>query len=260
MKQDVEYAFRIFARAPGFTAIVILTLALGIGANTAIFSIVQAVLLRPLPFPKPGRLVVIWERSLHEKGLAKLFDMYRDFDTYRDNNQSFEKISGATWATSGRILTGRGRAQTVLAIPATVDFFSMLGVAPEAGRTFATEDLKRGCSVVLEHRFWQNALNADKSVVGQSLRMDDQECTVLGVMPASFAFYPDQTAMWLLLTANNPIARDPERNGVGIFARLKPGVTLESAEQRCGNCTITRIAATGTADWLSRWFIRCRKS
>ena len=231
MKRDVEYALRIFARAPGFTAIVILTLALGIGANTAIFSIVQAVLLRPLPFHDPGRLVVVWERALHEKGLAKLFDIYRDFDTYRKDNRSFEKIAGATWATSGRIMTGRGSAQSVLAIPATVDFFSMLDVAPEAGRTFAVEDLTRGCSVVLEHRFWRNTLNGDKSIVGQSLRLDDQECTVLGVMPESFVFYPDQTAMWLLLTPNNPIARDPERSGVGIFARLKPGVTLESAEE-----------------------------
>jgi len=230
VKQDIVYGLRIFSRAPGFTAVVILTLALGIGANTAIFSIVQAVLLRPLPYRDPGRLVLIWERSLREKNLSKLFDLYRDFDTYSKNNRSFEKISGATWGTSSRIMTGRGRAQPVLAIPATVDFFAMLGVAPEAGRTFSQDDLTRGCSVVLEHRFWQNALNGDKGIVGQSLRLDDQECTVLGVMPPSFVFYPDQTAMWWLLTPNHPIARDPERNGVGVFARLKPGVTLESAE------------------------------
>jgi putative ABC transport system permease protein len=231
VKQDIGYAFRIFAKAPGFTAIVILTLALGIGANTAIFSIVQAVLLRPLPFHEPGRLVVVWERALHEKGLSKLFDMYRDFDAYSRNNQSFEKIAAATWATGGRILTGHGPARSVLTIPATVDFFTMLGVGPEVGRTFSPDDLNRGCSVVLEHRFWQNSLNGDKGIIGKSLRMDDLECVVLGVMPASFVFYPDETAMWSLLTPNHPIARDPERNGVGIFARLKPGVSIETAQR-----------------------------
>jgi putative ABC transport system permease protein len=231
MRQDIAYALRIFTRAPGFTAVVILTLALAIGANTAIFSIVQAVLLRPLPFHEPGRLVVVWERALHEKGLAKLFDMYRDFDTYNKNSQSLEKSAGLTWAVSGRILTGQGKAQTVLAIPATLDFFSMLGVAPELGRTFSRDDLTRGCSVVLEHRFWQSSLNGDRSILGKTLRMEDQECTVLGVMPASFVFYPDQTAMWSLLTPNHPIARDPDRNGLGVFARLRPGVTVESAQR-----------------------------
>ncbi len=230
MKQDVAYAFRIFAKAPGFTAILVLTLALGIGANTAIFSIVQAVLLRPLAYRDPGRLVVVWDRALHEKALSKVFDMYRDFDTYSKNSRSFETIAGATWSVGGRILTGHGKAQTVLAIPATVDFFTLLGVAPELGRTFTPDDLARGCSVVLEHRFWQNSLGGDRSIAGKSLRMEDQECTVLGVMPASFAFYPDQTAMWSLLTPNSPIVREPERNGVAIFARLKPGTTIESAE------------------------------
>ncbi len=230
MKRDIAYALRIFAKAPGFTAVILFTLALGIGATTAIFSIVQTVLLRPLPFHEPDRLVVVWDRALREKGLSKLLDMYRDFDVYGKNNRSFEKVAGATWAVSGRIVTGRGKAQTALAVPTTVDFFNLLGVAPEAGRTFAGEDLARGCSVVLEHRFWQNALGGDKSIVGQSLRMEDQECVVLGVMPASFAFYPDQTAMWQLLTPNHPIARDPDRNGVAIFARLRPGVSLENAE------------------------------
>src|SRR5271154_6885220 len=95
MKQDIGYALRIFARAPGFTVIVILTLALGIGANTAIFSVVQAVLLRPLPFRDSGRLVVIWERVLHEKRLSKVPDPFRDFGIYRETNRSFETIAAA---------------------------------------------------------------------------------------------------------------------------------------------------------------------
>jgi predicted permease len=230
VKQDIGYALRIFARAPGFTVIVILTLALGIGANTAIFSVVQAVLLRPLPFRDSGRLVVIWERVLHEKRLAKVPVPFRDFGIYRQTSRSFETIAAAPPAAPGRILTGFGNAQAALVIPVTLDFFSLLGVPPEVGRTFSADDLTRGCSVVLEHRFWQSALNGDKSIVGKNLRMEELECTVLGVMPASFVFYPEKTAMWSLLTPNNLIARDPDRNGVGIFARLRPGVTLEAAE------------------------------
>jgi putative ABC transport system permease protein len=231
VKQDIGYALRLFRRAPGFTAIVILTLALGIGATTAIFSIVQAVLLRPLPFRDAGRLVVIWERVIHEKRLAKVPDPYRDFGIYGKTNRSFETIAGASPAAPGRILTGFGKAQAALVIPATLDFFSVLGVPAELGRTFSADDLSRGCSVVLEHRFWQNALNGDRNIVGRNLRMEDLECTVLGVMPSTFVFYPDTTAMWSLLTPNNPIARDPDRSGVGIFARLKPGVTLQAAEE-----------------------------
>jgi putative ABC transport system permease protein len=230
VKQDIGYALRIFRRAPAFTAIVILTLALGIGANTTIFSIVQAVLLRPLPFRDSSRLVVIWERVIHEKRLARVPDPFRDFGLYGKTNRSFETIAAASPAAPGRILTGFGKAQPALVIPATLDFFSVLGVPPELGRTFSADDLTRGCSVVLEHRFWQNALNGDRGILGKNLRMEDLECTVLGVMPASFSFYPETTAMWSLLTPNNPIARDPDRNGVGIFARLRPGITLEAAE------------------------------
>ncbi len=227
--QDIRSGLRMFVKAPGFTAIVILTLALGIGANTAIFSILHAVLLRPLPYQAPDQLVVVWQSAVREKG-SKLFAPYRDFENWRDNSRSLAQLAGATWATEGQVLTGHGAPRNVLAIPTTVGLFSLLGVSPALGRTFYDEDFSRGCTVVIAHRFWQSALGAQPSVIGQSLQLDGQTCTVVGVMPSAFVFYPEPTELWTLITPNSRIARNPDRFGVGVFGRLKPGVSKESVE------------------------------
>src|ERR1700733_6880479 len=139
-RQDVAYATRAFAHAPGFTAVVILTLALGIGATTAIFSVVNAVLLHPLPFRNPDRLVVIWERFISNPNSPPVFDSYRDFENWKSGSQSFERLAPATWKAEGQILTGAGPAREVFAMPVGIDFFSLLGVAPELGRTFQQDD------------------------------------------------------------------------------------------------------------------------
>jgi len=229
--QDVRYGLRIFQRAPGFTAVAVFTLALGIGANTAIFSIVQAVLLRPLPYKDSERLVAIWDTALQDKGVSKLFDAYRDLEIYRQHSHSFEQAAGATWARGDSVMTGRGPAQNVFAIPATADFFSLLGVRPVLGRTFTKDDLNLGCAVVLANGFWQRKLGGPASIVGQTLRLDDQACVVTGVMPAGFDFYPTgATAMWKLVTRADPMAKDPDHSNIGIFARLKPGETIEKAQ------------------------------
>jgi predicted permease len=229
--QDTRYGLRSFARTPASTAIIILTLALGIGASTAIFSIIDAVLLRPLPYKDPGRLVAVWDRESHERGTSKLFTPYRDFTEFQRGSQSFEQLGGATWATSPMILTGRGPAKSVLAIPSTLGFFSLLGVSPALGRTFQQSDLNRGCTVVLAHPFWQSVLGGQAGIVGQSLALDNQPCIVIGVMPAGFSFYPDATSMWKLETPTGEIARNPERRGIGTFARLKPGITIAFAQE-----------------------------
>jgi len=228
---DLRYGFRSFSRTPGATAVIILTLALGIGASTAIFSIIDAVLLKPLPYKDPARLVVVWDREIHERGTSKLFTPYQDFKEFQKAATSFVQIAGATWATSPMILTGRGTARNVLAIPSTVGFFSLLGVSPALGRTFQQSDLDRACTVVLAQRFWQSALGGQTAIVGQSLALDNQPCIVIGVMPAGFSFYPDATSMWRLETPTGEIARNPERRGIGTFARLKPGVTISAAQE-----------------------------
>ena len=229
--EDVRYALRISRRSPGFTTIAVFTLALGIGANTAIFSIVEAVMLRPLPYKDSGRLVAVWDREARVTGIAKLFDAYRDLRIYRQHSLTLEHAAGATWARDDSVMTGHGPAQNVLALPVTVDFFSLLGVPAALGRTFSGEDLNLGCAVVLADGFWRRKLGAQAGIAGQTLRLDDQACVVTGVMPAGFDFYPaEATAMWRLVTHGDPITKDPDHFNVGIFARLKPGETIENAQ------------------------------
>ena len=157
--QDVRYGLRLFGRKPGFTAIVALTLALGIGANTAVFSIVEAVLLRPLPYRDPSRLVVIYLRNVHETGTSKMFASLRDYRAFA-RAHSFEQAAAATWATGGRLLRGYGQAQDILAMPVSESFFALLGVEPALGRTFIPGDVQGGCSVVLSDRLWRGPLRA----------------------------------------------------------------------------------------------------
>jgi putative ABC transport system permease protein len=231
LRRDVRYAARTLARAPGFTAVAVITLALGIGANTAVFSITHAVLLRPLPYREPDRLVAVWDRIVREQGMSKLFVQYRDLERWQELSRSFEQLAAVTWATAGRILTGHGAPRNVLAIPATRDLFSLLGVPPRLGRTFEPEDQTRGCTLVLSHRFWRDVLGGPTNLSTLALSLDDEACTVAGVMPAGFVFFPEPTAMWRLITPNDILVRNPERTGgVGVFGRLKAGVTLAAAE------------------------------
>jgi predicted permease len=230
-KQDAAYAARIFARARGFTAVVILTLALGIGATTAMFSVVNAVLLHPLPFRNPDRLVVIWEKFIRHPDDPPVFDSYGDFENWKSGSQSFERLAPATWRTDEQtILTGAGPSREVVAIPVGVDFFSVLGVAPELGRVFQTDDLHQGCTVVLKHSFWTQTFGGQRNIVGRHIQLSENACTVVGVMPPGFTFYPDVTAMWTLITPDSAIVRKPN-SAVGVFGLLKPGVSIERAQQ-----------------------------
>jgi predicted permease len=224
--QDVRYAGRLFTRTPVLTAAIVLTLALGIGATTGVFSIVQAVLLRPLPYRDPGRLVAIWDGHVRAANLSKVFASYEDFQTWRRHSTSFDQLAAITWASGEQILTGRGPAKVALSIPATSEFFSLLGIRAAHGRTFQAQDLERGCVVVLAHHFWRDALGSAADAVGGSVTLDHQACTVVGVMPATFRFFPEAADLWRL------IGRDDQSpvGGVGVFGRLKAGVSRESAQ------------------------------
>jgi len=226
--QNLLYAARTLRRAPGFTAMVVLTLALGIGANTAIFSILYGVLLRPLPYRDPSRLVAIWGREIHAKGTSKLFELYGDYENWKAHSRAFEAFGAATWAGPiDRTLTGRGPARTFGVEPVTADFFALLGVPAALGRTFLPEDQTGGCSVVVAHAFWQEMLGGRKDAAGQNLRLDEQECRVLGVMPAGFAFYPpNAVSMWSV----NPRPQRPDQFSIGVFGRLKPDISIAQAQ------------------------------
>ena len=226
---DLRYALRLFAKSPGFAVVVVATLALGIGANTAVFSIVNGVLLRPLPYREPGRLVDVLDTSVREKELAKLFASYRDLEEYARHARTVEQIGAATWATRpGAVLRGRGPAKSYLTIPVTSGFFRTLGVGAQLGRTFSAEDVRGGCAVVLSDGFWRGPMHGDRGIVGQTVSLDNRACRVMGIMPAGFGFYPPETQIWTLLLPDDP--RLQKYFGVFIVARLKPGVTQAQAQ------------------------------
>jgi len=230
LSQDIRYGARILRQKPGFTAIAALTLALGIGANTAVFSIVHAVLLQPLPYQDPQHLVVIWDvEAKNERGMP-IFASFHDFEQFRRYAHSFSSISAATWAGAGRVWTHGGISKNVLALPATADFFATLGVQAALGRTFGREDEKQGaCAVVLSHGFWKEKFHSDATAAGKTITLDDQLCNITGVMPEKFSFYPRQAQMWRLVEPH-----PKERPIVGVFARLKPGVTVAQAQAEVG--------------------------
>lgn len=150
-------------------------MALGIGANTAVFSIIDGVLLRPLPYQDPNRLIDILDTSPREKGLARIFASYADFEEFSKHARTLERLAATTWAgRTGAILTGRGPAKSYLTLPVTADFFATLGVAAERGRTFTRDDLRGGCAIVLSDKFWRGPLGADASIAGQTLSLDDR--------------------------------------------------------------------------------------
>jgi putative ABC transport system permease protein len=226
--QNARYAWRLTKKSPGFTTVAALTLALGIGANTAVFSILDAVLLRPLPYRDPGRLVVIWDVLSKAKEGGPIFASYGDFEQFEKYARSFSSISAATWASGGRVWKNGPKAVSVLPEPVTIGFFGTLGVRAELGRTFNRSDTQRGCALVLSHDFWMAKMNGNRAVLNRTLALDDTLCDVVGVMPASFSFYPRVTAMWMLA---GPNYKNREKLMVGTFARLKPGVTRAQATE-----------------------------
>lgn len=228
--RDSRLALRSLRRSPGFTLITILTLALGIGAATAVFSVVDAVLVKPLPYKEADRLVAVWGHSRTDPNLPKVFLNYADFDEFRRKATTLEEVSAAAWGPlSSHILSGDGPARQLTLIPVSASFFSLLGATAELGRTFTTSDEASGCSIVLAHSLWTSAFGGDPSVIGSSKTLDQTSCSVIGVMPARFVFFPSQAQGWLLMDSNLP-----KQVGVGVFARLAPSATLSAAQVELG--------------------------
>ena len=243
--QDLRYGVRGLLKRPGFAAVVVLTLALGVGANSAIFSIVYAVLLRPLPFPEQERLVVAWEKDTTantpfvELSVAEVRD-------WQAQNQSFTSLAAmpTTVYGYGYVLTGRGDPVQLESARVSGSFFSILGAHAALGRVFdENDDQVNGPNVVvLSDRLWRERFNSDAHVVGQTITLNQQGFTVIGVMPANFEF-PKGVDLWKpLLTSMDP--RMVENRGaiyLQVVGRLKPGVTLSQAEAEL-NTIIARVA------------------
>jgi hypothetical protein len=184
--RDMHHGLRLMRRAPGFTAVAVVTLALAIGANTAVFSLVNAVLLRPLPFPEPSRLVVVTE-SVPALGFPVLPFGVPDYEDYARRQRSFESV--ALYQNARYELGGGGEAERVDAARVSASLFRVLGVAPRLGRTFTEEEDRPGTAVVvISHGLWQRRFGGSPGALGATLLLDREPRTIVGIMPAGFRF------------------------------------------------------------------------
>jgi putative ABC transport system permease protein len=232
---DLRYAARTLGRSPGFTAAAVLTLALGIGANAAVWSVVHAVLLRPLPYPHPERLVMLWETASQEPRdsfSGPDFLDYRERLAGRDGRKPFAGL--AAFIASGVQLDGENGPERIRGCTATEGFFQLLGARPSLGRTFLAEDHRPGAApvIVLTDGLWRRRFGADPRIVGKSLPVNGRSATVVGVLPAGFRFsipgFLRPVEVW------TPLALSPggDRGGhmLRVLGRLKPGVTSDAVQ------------------------------
>lgn len=227
--QDLRYGMRALAKKPGFTIIAFLTLAIGIGANTAIFTVVDAALLRPLPYKESDRLVHLWE-STPQQEFGRREASYPDYLDWRDQNSVFTGVAG--YNRRSLTLTGAEVPELLQAGRVTANFFSVLGVEPSLGRTFSPGEDARGAplTVVLSHAAWQRRFGGNTGVLGQSLTFGNTAATIIGVLPANFQFAPvGDVEIWIPLQPTNNEASRRFMHGTNVIARLKEGVGVEEA-------------------------------
>ncbi|HTX77981.1 MAG TPA: ABC transporter permease [Terracidiphilus sp.] len=238
---DVRFAFRQLTRNSGFALTVILTLALGIGATTAIFSLVNAVLLRPLPFPESDRLMWLKMQDHSVPGVVPESLSYPDYFDWRAQNTTFSGI--ATYRGGGDTLQLHGASDRIDTQTVSANFFTVLGIAPFLGRNFTWEDEKAGHrAVVLSYELWQSQFSSNRDIAGTSIQLDGKSYTVAGVMPAEFQFpfaeVPPQAWLSLAVDEENKTASQRGFDVLNAMGRLKPGVTVEHAQ-----ADLSRIAA-----------------
>jgi len=234
--QDIRYGLRMLAKSPGFTIVAVFTLALGIGANTTVFSIVDTVLLRPLPYSHPEQLYIVSEVLPHLGGEEEVGVSAPEYFDYRDRNRSFSEV--AAYETQGFNLTGEGTPLRIQAASLSASAFPLFGVQPILGQVFTAEDDRFGAGsvVVLSHSLWERHFGSDPHILGKSIKLDEKLYTVVAVMPPSFQFPSDgaprseRAEIWVPEAFSPDRLKDRVREfGVGLIGRLKPGVTAEQA-------------------------------
>ena len=251
---DVKFAFRQLFKSPGFTAVAVITLALGIGANTTIFSVIDGVLIRPLPYRSTDRLVTVCQRSIR-RGFSQVIvtpDTLRD---WREQNSVFEELGGQIYESVN--LTGVERPEHLHAAWTTPNYFTIFGVRPLVGRTFIADDKPPGGHrvVVLSYGLWQRSFGGDRQVVGAEITLNGLSYTVVGVMPADFKIYQPAAVFGLptgdvqpQLWAPYPGSMDERTNHYFLaFARLKPGVNIAQAQTE-----LNAIAERSALEWPSQ--------
>ena len=225
---DMKFAWRQLVAAPIFTAIAVTTLALGIGANSGIFALVDATILRPLPYAEPDRLVTIWETS---EGNPRSFASAPNMLDWNRRSRTFETIAGFTPNVGGMVMAGRdGNAETVSRQWVTVGIFDVLGVKPVAGRTFIAEDeTQRRRVVVMSESLWQSRFNRDPAIVGQDIKLDGLLWTVVGIVPSSFEIL-GRTSLWAMRPFVNLPPRARGQSMLQVVGRMKPGTGMAAAQ------------------------------
>jgi predicted permease len=228
LAQDLHYGVRMLVKNPSFTIVAVLALALGIGANSAIFSVVNTVLLRPLPYKNPGRLVMLWEEATH-LGFPKNTPSPANFIDWRAQNTVFEAMAAMVERSFN--LTGVGEPERFDGRRVSANLFDLLGVQPQLGRAFRAEEDKPGSRVViLSNGLWQHRFGGDPRVIGQALSLNGESYTVIGVMPGSFQFPTRRDQLWVPLAFDAKEAASRGNHFLEVIARMKPGVTLQQAQ------------------------------
>ena len=226
--QDIGYGLRLCRRNPGFTAVAILALGIGIGANTAIFSVVDGVLLRPLPYPEPDRLMMVYEK---EPDFSRTSVSYENFLDWRRDNRLFADL--ASFRGDDMNFTGSGQPEHLSGEYVSYSLFSVLGVRPLLGRTFLPQEDQQGAGgvTILNYAFWKRRFGGDPSVIGRTLTLNARPYAVIGVMPQGFHFR-EMADLYIPIEQWNSIAlRDRENHpGLRVVGRLRPGVTMASAQ------------------------------
>ncbi|MEW6206897.1 MAG: ABC transporter permease [Acidobacteriota bacterium] len=226
--QDLRYGARILLKKPGFTLIAIFTLALGIGANTAIFSVVNSVLLRALPFHEPDRLVMIWEDASFA-GFPRNTPAPANYSDWKAQNQVFEAMAAIDERSFN--LTGDSEPERVVAQGVTADFFPMLGIQPLLGRAFLPEEDRPGANkaIILSYGLWQRRYGGDRGIIGRELLLNGETYTVVGVMPAGFQFLNSYIRLWVPMAFTPQQLAQRSSHYLQVVGRMKQDVSLEQA-------------------------------
>lgn len=231
MLNDLRYAIRMLGKNPGFTAVAVVTLALGIGANSTIFSALNALLYRPLPYKDPEQLVVIWETNLKHEDSRREPSVVDSMD-WKTQNHVFEDIAMGGLEAGTETLTGIGEAERVFAQGASTNLFPLLGVQPALGRVFVPGEVRGHFeTVVISDSFWKRRFEGNPNVLGKTFNLEGTDCTVVGVMPRGFSlFLGDKTDVWMAVDATSSAYSKRIDHDFMAIARLKRGVTIEQAQ------------------------------
>ncbi|MPY88421.1 MAG: FtsX-like permease family protein [Luteitalea sp.] len=228
-RRDIQHALRTLARNPGFTLAAVLTLAIGIGGSSAVFSLINAVLLRPLPFHEPERLVMIWEDA-SEIGFPRNDVAPANYDAWARENKVFDSVAAAShW---GVTLAGSQEPEKIQARGVTAAFFPVLGVTPALGRVFRPDEDRPGgpAVTVLSHELWQQRFGGDPTIIGRDILLNNEPYTVVGIMPATFQFLESYVGLWVPAAFSSEELAISDSHYLTVVARLKPGVSVARAQ------------------------------